>query len=283
VLDVLRPEVRDHITGTIGRLLADHPGISYLKWDANRMITEPGSLALAPDRQANLWVDGPRALAAIARSIAEAHPDVELMLCASGGGRVDVDTLRSFHEVWLSDNTDPVTRVRMQYSASHVLPASVVGAHVTAWGARPVAFACAVALSGRFGFDLDLAALAPADLEVCRRAVDLHQRIRPLVQHGELWRLVDPATGDAAALAYHDPATGRAVLFAYQLDGPVRPAEVALPFLDPGTRYETATTDLTAEPRPSSLPAGASTLPWTAAGTPVTAAVTTFEPALPLR
>jgi alpha-galactosidase len=202
------------------------------------------------------------------------------MLCASGGGRVDVDTLRSFHEVWLSDNTDPVTRVRMQYAASHVLPAAVMGAHVTAWGERPVAFGCAVAMSARFGFDLDLSALSPAELDVCRRAVELHRRIRPLVQHGELWRLVDPASTDAAALAYHDPATGRAVLFAYQLDGPAHPDDLALPFLDPRLAYETASTDLTAEPRAGSLAAGTSTLAWPAAGTPLTAAVTVFDPAL---
>jgi alpha-galactosidase len=222
----------------------------------------------------------PRALGAIARTVARDHPEVELMLCASGGGRVDLDTLRSFHELWLSDNTDPVTRVRMQFSASHVLPALVMGAHVTAWGERPVAFACAVAMSGRFGFDLDLATLSPDDLDVCRRAVDLHREVRPLVQHGDLWRLVDPATTDAAALAYRDPATGRAVLFAYQLDGPAHPDEVALPFLDASTAYQTATTDLTGEPRAGSLAAGSTTLSWPAAGTPITAAVTIFDPVL---
>ena len=55
-------------------------------------------------------------------TVAERHPEQTLMLCASGGGRVDLGSLRWFHEVWLSDNTDPVDRVRMQWAASHFLP-----------------------------------------------------------------------------------------------------------------------------------------------------------------
>lgn len=246
VLDILRPEVRQHVVGTIDGLLSDHPGISYLKWDANRMITEPGSTTLPADRQANLWVDGPRALRDVMQEVARRHPDVELMLCASGGGRIDLDTLRSFHELWLSDNTDPVTRVRMQYAASHFLPATAVAAHVTRWGDRPLPFTCAVALSGRFGFDLDLTALDPGELDVCRRAVELHRDVRDLVQQGDQWRLLSPADGDAAAVGFVDPTTGRAAVFCYQL-GDGLPAELPLPLLDPGIAYEIRSTDLTAD------------------------------------
>ena len=43
VLDILRPEVRDFATGVVDRTLASAAGISYVKWDANRPLTEPGS------------------------------------------------------------------------------------------------------------------------------------------------------------------------------------------------------------------------------------------------
>ena len=257
VLDILRPDVRRHVAATIEHLLSDHPGISYLKWDANRMITEPGSTALAADRQANLWVDGPRALREVMQEVRNGHPEVELMLCASGGGRIDLDTLSCFHEVWLSDNTDPLTRVAMQFAASHFLPANVVGAHVTRWGQRPLAFACAVALSGRFGFDLDLSSLDATDIATCRRAVEVHAEIRDLVQQGDLWRLVSPLDHDAASMAYVDPATGRAVLFCLQLDGARHPDAVALPFLDASTTYEVRTTDLATDLASAASLAGA--------------------------
>lgn len=245
VLDVLQPEVRAHLLDTIDHVLAENPGISYLKWDANRFISEPGSPTLAADRQANLWVDSARATADVMAEVARRHPDVELMLCSSGGGRIDLATLRSFHEVWLSDNTDPVTRVRMQYVASHFLPAGVLGAHVTSWGGRPVPFACAVALSGRFGFDLDLTALDDDDLAACRRAVEVHGEIGDLVQQGDVWRLLPPDEGGASAIAFADPTSRRAVAFCFQLGERVPDAGLPTPFLDAGRRYAVRTTDLT--------------------------------------
>jgi alpha-galactosidase len=249
-LDPLLDEVRDFEVGVVDRALAAAPGASYVKWDANRPVTDPGSRALPADRQSNAWVDWVRATWSVMERVAAAHPDVELMLCASGGGRTDHGTLRWFHEFWTSDNTDPVTRVRMQWACQHVFPASAVAAHVTAWGARPLDFACAVALSGRFGIDLDLGSLDDERLAVCRRAVACAQRTQPWVQHGTLHRLVSPVEGadrSRAALAFVAPDRSGAVVFAYQLDAADGPGPaLTLPGLDPDATYRVGVTDLRA-------------------------------------
>ncbi len=225
VLDTLQPDVAAFVLDVVDRILAENPGISYLKWDANRPLTDPGSPALARDRQANYWVDHVRATWDLMAAVAERHPEQTLMLCASGGGRVDLGSLRWFHEVWLSDNTDPMDRVRMQWAASHFLPAKVVAAHVTRASDRPIAFGCAVAMSARFGFDVDLEDLSDDELGVCRRAVALYRSVRPLVQQGDLWRLVPP---DArAALAYVSPDGDAAVVFGFQLAESTAGAEAA--------------------------------------------------------
>ena len=221
VLDTLRPEVRDFTTGVVDRTLASAAGVSYVKWDANRPLTEPGSATLAPDRQSNVWVDHVHATWQVMAEVARRHPDVELMLCASGGGRTDHGTLRWFHEFWTSDNTDPVTRVRMQWACSHFFPSSAMAAHVTRWGERPLELGCAVALSGRFGVDLDLRGLSVEEDAILRRAVSFAARTQDLVQHGELVRLVSPVDGDdrtRAALVHLDEERRRGVVFAYQLD-----------------------------------------------------------------
>lgn len=217
VLDLCRPEVREFVVDVIDRILTEHPGISYLKWDANRDITEPGSPSLDQHRQTHLAVDRVRATDEVMAEVARRHPDVELMLCASGGGRSDLATLGHFHEIWTSDNTDPVDRVRIQWGASHLLPANVVGAHVTRWGQRPIAFGCAVAMSGRFGFDLDVTALDEEERRICRDAVEAYGTISDLVQQGDLYRLVSPVGRTRSALAYMDAEGGRAVVFAYRL------------------------------------------------------------------
>ncbi|NLV55482.1 MAG: melibiase [Acidimicrobiales bacterium] len=272
VLDPLLPEVRAFEVDVVDRTLASAPGTSYVKWDANRPVTDPGSRALPADRQANLWVDQVHATWEVMAEVARRHPDVDLMLCASGGGRTDHGTLRWFHEVWTSDNTDPVTRVRMQWACSHFFPASVMAAHVTRWGDRPLSFACAVALSGRFGFDLDLAALTEEERAVCRRAVALARRTQDVVQHGVVRRLVSPVSGaDRSRAAWAvtggapgDAPVGRApgsdvgsdggsgvdstVLFAYQLDPPGDAVDggpaLRLRWLDPDRAYEVVAHDL---------------------------------------
>ncbi len=164
-------------------------------------------------------------------------------------------SLRWFHEVWLSDNTDPLDRVRMQWAASHFLPANVVGAHVTREGDRPVAFGCAVAMSARFGFDLDFADMSDDELAVCRRAVTLYRDIRPLVQQGDLWRLVPP--GERAALSYLAEDGRRAVVFGFQLTAPTDDAGPLPPAgLDPDRLYEVRAVDLAADDDPGGAQVG---------------------------
>jgi alpha-galactosidase len=247
VLDVLQPEVARFVRGVVDGILAENPGISYLKWDANRPLTDPGSSTLPSDRQANVWVDHPRATWLLMDAVVTRHPALTLMLCASGGGRVDLGSLRWFHEVWLSDNTDPVDRVHMQWAASYFLPANVVAAHVTRWGNRPIAFACAVAMSARFGFDVDLAGLSEEERAVCRRAVRLYREIRPVVQLGDLWRLVAPE--EHGSLAYVTRNADRAVVFGFQIE--TRTTDVSalsLGWLGPDQTYEITAVDLATEP-----------------------------------
>lgn len=270
-LDPLLPEVRAFVVEVVDRTLGAHPRISYVKWDANRPITDPGSRALAPDRQANVWVDHALATWQVMAEVARRHPEVELMLCASGGGRTDHGTLRYFHEVWTSDNTDPVTRVRMHWAFGHFFPAAVMAAHVTRWGDRPLAFACAVALSGRFGFDLDLAALTDDEAATCRRAVQVARRTQDLVQQGDLVRLVSPVEGaDRSRAAWaHTAVDGRrAVLFAFQVEEPTGAGpNLRLEGLDPGSDYRVTAVDLASPDAPTTTrhtgaALGGAGLPW---------------------
>jgi alpha-galactosidase len=270
-LDPLNDEVVAFEAGVFERVLDGNPGISYLKWDANRPITDPGSRVLGTGRQSNLWVDNVNATWALMDEVVARHPAVELMLCASGGGRNDHGTLRRFHEFWTSDNTDPLLRVRMQWACSHFFPASVMAAHVTRWGQRPVEFACAVALSGRFGFDIDLEDLSEDEHNICRRAVAVAHRTTEVVQQGEIEHIISPLEGDdrsRSAVAYHSGDGARSVLFAYQLEEATTEAPfIHLGGIDGARTYELTCTDLTTDQPLTTFPAtgaelGAEGLQW---------------------
>lgn len=235
VLDLTRPAVQEFEWNTIKSILSV-PGISYVKWDCNRYLTQPGSPYLPPDRQSELWIDYVRALYAMMERTAKTFPNTELMLCSGGGGRVDYGALRYFHEFWPSDNTDPVSRVPMQWDYSYFFPPTAMCGHVTHWGRRPMHFACSVAMSARFGMDLDLTKLPAEDKAICAGAISAYKKIRDVTSQGDLYRLEDPHQGFRGALNFVSPDQSRAVLFVYQLqDG--QNAVVRPQGLDPARRY----------------------------------------------
>jgi len=226
VLDLTRPAVQAFERQTIQNILSV-PGISFAKWDCNRYLTQPGSGWLAPDRQSQLWIDYVTALYALMDQTAKTFPDTELMLCSGGGGRVDYGALQYFHEFWPSDNTDPTLRVPMQWDYSYFFPPVAMASHVTHWGNRPMHFACSVAMSARFGMDLDLNKLPATDRDICAGAIAAYKQIREVTQLGDLYRLENPHDTFRGALDFVSPDRSRAVVFAFQLQAgaplPVRP------------------------------------------------------------
>jgi alpha-galactosidase len=249
-LDLTRPEVQQFEWQVIHDTLSV-PGITYAKWDCNRYLTQPGSSWLAADRQSQLWIDYVRALYALMDKTAQAFPNTELMLCSGGGARADYGALRHFHEFWPSDNTDPVRRVAMQWGYSYFFPSMALAGHVTHWGKRPMHFACAVAMSVRFGMDLDLVKLSPADKAVCAGAIRAYKRIRDITQLGDLYRLECPYDAPRGALNYVSPDRARAAVFVYQLKTG-QPAAVRPQGLDPAKQY--VVHELNAAPGRAAMP-----------------------------
>jgi alpha-galactosidase len=235
VLDLTRPAVQEFEWNAISNILSV-PDITYAKWDCNRYLTQPGSPYLAPDRQSDLWIDYVQALYALMDKTARDFPNTELMLCSGGGGRADYGALKYFHEFWPSDNTDPTIRVPMQWDYSYFFPPMALASHVTHWGHRPMHFACSVAMSARFGMDLDLTKLPPADKAVCAGAISAYKEIRDITALGDLYRLEDPHGNYRGALNFVSPDRSRAVVFVFQLaDG--ENAVVHPQGLDPAKNY----------------------------------------------
>lgn len=244
VLDLSNPEVEEFVYTVINRCLTDNPGISFVKWDCNRYFTQPGSPYLGKDKQSHLQVDYTLALNRILERFASEHPDVELMLCAGGGGRVDYGSLQFGHEFWPSDMTDPCKRIFIQWGYSYFMPAIATANHVTRWGNRPLKFSFDVAMSGRLGMDVDVDKLSDEEREFARSAIATYKGLRDIVQLGDLFRLESPYAGTRTALMY--ARNDQAALFVYSLEespaGPVR-----LKGLDPHKQYSVTEQNLGAD------------------------------------
>jgi alpha-galactosidase len=249
VLDLTNPEVKEFSFAVVDDLLKANPYISFVKWDANRFLTNGGSPYLKPSEQSEIIYRYHRALYDNMDRTAKAHPNVRMMLCSGGGGRVDYAALKYFHEFWPSDNTDPLKRVFIQWGYSYFYPSIATAAHVTSWGKRPIKFGFDVAMSGRLGMDMDLAHLKPEELVFTKQAIAEYKRLRDTIQLGTQYRLVSPYNSDHAALMYVNGKGTEAVAFVFQIKGAGENVEkqIKLKGLDTGAIYTVTEINLRAD------------------------------------
>ena len=241
VLDLANPAT--NIAAPVQRTLAAHPGISYIKWDCNRKITDAGSTHLPADRQGNLYFDYIASYYEQMRHLRRQFPGVTFQCCSAGGGRLDCGAAAFHEEFWLSDNTDACDRLRMQWAASYFFPANAIGCHVTAipncYTGRETSlkFRFDVALAGRLGLELDPRVLSDAEMDEIRDRVSLAKELRPITQLGELHRLVSPYEGPDCALLYTHQ--DKALLLAYTTQRVYTDQQTRIPLrgLNPATRY----------------------------------------------
>lgn len=224
LLDLSNPDVQDFVFGVVDRLKTACPDLAYIKWDANMSLTSYGSSYLPADRQSHLYTAYHEGLLNVLRRIRAKYPDLVMQACASGGGRANYGILPYFDEFWVSDNTDALQRVYMQWGASYFFPAMSMASHVSAspnhqTGRRiPLKFRFAVAMSARLGMELQPSAMSEKERAYSRRAIADYKTIRPVVQMGDLYRLVSPYDDKGvSSLMYVAPDGREAAFFAYKL------------------------------------------------------------------
>nr|WP_275422472.1 alpha-galactosidase [Paenibacillus mucilaginosus] len=204
VLDFSRQEVRDYIFDSLSRIFSSVP-VAYIKWDMNRGLSEIGSAAAPPERQMEIAHRYVLGLYELLERLTSAFPHILFESCSSGGGRFDPGMLYYMPQTWTSDNTDAVERLKIQYGTSMVYPISTIGAHVSAvpnhqvGRLTPLTTRGDVAMSGNFGYELDLTKFTEEEKDQVAAQVTRYKRFRPLVQQGEFFRLKSPFTGNETA------------------------------------------------------------------------------------
>jgi len=223
VLDMSNPAVRDNIYGQLDAMITSTPGLAYIKWDANADFMNPGSTYLGSDRQPNIWFDYTTGLYKLLERLRAKYPDIIMKACASGGGRMDYGFLHYADEFWTSDDTDARQRVFIQWGAGQFYPACAMAAHVTVvpnhqtHRSTPLKYRFDVAMSGRLGFELHPKKMAPDEIAFAKKAVADYKRLRPVIQQGDLYRLVSPWENSYASLMYVSEDKNHAVVFVYGL------------------------------------------------------------------
>ena len=225
VLDLANPEVRDFIVGMVDDLMRENPEIDYIKWDANMSIDNHGSQYLAPDRQSHLYIEYHRGFADVCKRIRAKYPELTIQACASGGGRANYGIMPWFDEFWVSDNTDALQRIYMQWGVSYFYPAIAMASHISAtpnhtvFRTTSLKYRIDVAMSGRLGMEIQPKNMTAEEKDLCRKAIAEYKEIRPVVQFGDLYRLVSPYDGkNIASLMYCSPQKDKAVFYWWKLE-----------------------------------------------------------------
>ena len=216
VLDISNPKVQDYVFGVVDRIMTENPDVAYFKWDCNSPITNIYS-PYHKANQGNTYIDHVRGVYNVMSRIKAKYPNLPMMLCSGGGGRMDYEALKYFTEFWCSDDTDPYERLYIQWSLSKFFPAKTMGSHVTNWNKKTsVKFRTDVCSSCKLGFDIDLKPLKGTDdYTFVQQAVKNWSRLKPVILDGDQYRLVSPYETDHSALNYVSKDKSHAVLFAY--------------------------------------------------------------------
>ncbi len=250
VLDMTREEVRDYLFARLRDIIREG-GITYVKWDMNRQLTECFSPVLPKHRQGEFSHRYQLGVYALQERLLTEFPELLLENCTGGGGRFDCGMLYYSPQIWTSDDTDAAERAYIQYGTSLCYPPSAMGAHVSVCPNHTVgrnsAFSARahIALAGTFGYELDLTALSAQERTEVREQVAQYRKFSHLTREGDFYRLQSPFEGESAAwmLAAKDKSEALVTVFQILAKPNQRRAQLRLQGLQPDAQYRLEGTD----------------------------------------
>ncbi|MBD7915455.1 alpha-galactosidase [Clostridium sp. Sa3CUN1] len=187
VLDVTKKEVKEFIYNMLDELLTTYD-IDYIKWDANRPISQSSV-------KKDIWYKHIEAIYDIVKELKIKHPNVLFEACASGGGRIDYGILGIFDDFWTSDNTDAYDRLAIQDSYSYIYPIKAMRAWVTdcpnflSRRVIPMKFRYHSAMMGTLGIGCNILKFTDEDINLSKELINEYKQIRHIIQEGDFYRL----------------------------------------------------------------------------------------------
>ena len=194
VLDLTRQDVRDYTFSQMEKILKS-ANIEYLKWDMNRQLTDLGSALLGAESMGELYHRYCLGVYELQERLITEFPDLLLENCSGGGARFDPGMLYYSPQIWTSDDMDPVERLKIHEGTALVYPLSTMGAHVcdcpnhSTGRTTPFETRGYVALSGTFGYELDVTRIPEADRNMIPSQIKMYQRYNDLVRSGDYYRV----------------------------------------------------------------------------------------------
>lgn len=220
MLNLARDDVYQYLYKSIHDLLKNH-NIKYVKWDANKTLSDPGFPSAPAEEQRAVRVRYIDNFYRLVETLRAEFPDVWFESCSSGGGRLDLGIMARFDCNWPSDISDPVDRIFMHDSYLTLFPANTMVSWVSEkdWHRRslPLEYKFDVSMAGVLGIGCDIAKWNNGQKKIAREKIEQYKKIRNIVQQGGVSRLVSPHNENRNVLQYTDKAKKTALVFVYNL------------------------------------------------------------------
>lgn len=194
VLDFTRKEVRDAIFDQIVKVI-DSANIEYIKMDMNRSLCDVCSRGAEYQNFGELIYKYVLGVYEFIERLENRYPEMLIEGCSSGGARFDAGMMYYTPQIWASDNTDAIERLNVQYGASFGYPVSVVGSHISAvpnhqnGRITDINTRAVVAMSGNFGYELDLTKLEEEDKSKIKEQINAFKKDWNLIHNGTYYRV----------------------------------------------------------------------------------------------
>ncbi|PTW90487.1 alpha-galactosidase [Microbacteriaceae bacterium MWH-Ta3] len=237
VLDITHPGAFDHVLAQVDAVLSAND-ISYIKWDHNMVLLEPGHLGRAAVRAQN------QAIYRLFDELKRRHPGLEIESCASGGGRIDLGMAFHADRFWTSDCNDALERQSIQRFTQFAIPPEMLGTHIgphrahTTHRTHSLAFRASTALFGHAGLEWNLTETTPEERAALKAWADYYKANRDLLHGGRTVRVDHP--DDAVyvhGVVSQDRARAICAYVALNATGGSVPAALRIPGLDPAGTY----------------------------------------------
>lgn len=197
VLDFSRQEVVDYIFDSICNVI-DSANVEYIKMDMNRSICDVFTAVEGYQNFGKIMYEYMLGVYDFLERLNHRYPDMLIEGCAGGGGRFDMGMLYYTPQIWCSDDTDAVERIRIQHGTSFCYPPETMGSHVSTvpnhQTGRSVDFKTRgiVAMAGSLGYELDLGLLTEEEKEEVKEQIRSYRKDGELIRSGDYYRLHTP-------------------------------------------------------------------------------------------
>ena len=210
----------------------------------NRSICDVYNPELPPEQQGEAGHRYILGLYDLLERITARYPNVLLEGCSGGGGRFDAGMLYYTPQIWCSDDTDAIERLKIQYGTSFCYPISTVGSHVSACPnhqngrVTPLHTRGVVAMAGTFGYELDISKMSDQDKKEVRAQIEDYKKYFDLIQDGDYYRLTKPEA-DFTAWQFVSPDQGKSLINVVMTSARANAPDyiVRLRGLDPESHY----------------------------------------------